>query len=109
MCLRLVAILEKKYDNHMLPQSISVFLCFLFPASVSHVLAQWNIQYTFIGNKLRDGCKPYGIWRFICKALASKLPPDHTILAMFFQSSRIRKVTTDFLDGKHMNTSSDLE
>lgn len=29
---------------------------------------------------------------------------NHTILAMFFQSSRIRKVTTDFLDGKHMKS-----
>ena len=42
-------------------------------------------------------------WRFICKAPASKLFPDHTILAMFFQSSKIRKVTTDFPDGKHMS------
>jgi len=57
---------------------------------------------------LRDECKPYGSWRFICKAPASKLSPDHTILAMFFQSSRIRKVTTDFLDGKHMKNRANL-
>lgn len=29
--------------------------------------------------------------------------PDHTILAMFFQSSKIRKATTDLPDGKHMS------
>lgn len=35
--------------------------------------------------------------------------PDHTILAMFFQSSKIRKVTTDLPDGKHMSGGRDRE
>lgn len=68
------------------------------------MLAGPSVQQTFIGNKLRDEYRPYGIRGFICKASASKLFPDHTILALFFQSSRIRKVTTDFLDGKHMRS-----
>jgi hypothetical protein len=57
---------------------------------------------------LRDECKPDGIWKFICKVSASKLSPDLTILAMFFQFSRIRKVTTDLLDGKHMKNRANL-
>lgn len=37
------------------------------------------------------------------KPLHQSFFPDHTILAMFFQSSKIRKVTTDLPDGKHMS------
>lgn len=84
------------HNNHTLPQTVfQVWLhtCWLLQ----------DIQWTFIGNKLGHECKPDGIRRFICKAPASKLFPDRTILAMFFQSSRIRKVTTDSPDGKHMS------
>lgn len=91
------------HNNHTLP--LTAPHSFLFSKSgYTHMLALHNIQQTFIGNKLRKKRKPYGSQRFICKAPASKLFPDHTILAMFFQSGKIRKVTTDFPDGKHMSS-----
>lgn len=37
------------------------------------------------------------------KPLHQSFFPDRTILAMFFQSSKIRKATTDLPDGKHMS------
>lgn len=68
------------------------------------MLAQRRAQYTFIGNKLRFQCKTYGIGGLFVKLLHQSFFPDHTILAMFFHSSKIRKVTTDLPDGKHMSS-----
>lgn len=79
-------------------------LAFCFPSLVTHMLAQQSTQYTFIGNKLRFQCKTYGIGGLFVKLLHQSFFPDHTILAMFFHSSKIRKVTTDLPDGKHMSS-----
>ncbi len=81
---------------------------FCFPAQASYV-ARLNIQETFIGNKLRDQFKPYGGGGWGCceRSCIKARSADHTILALFFQSSRIREGNHSRAgDRKHMSADS---